>query len=71
MADDLEKLAYAIHLARRTQRVVQQNLIFSAAVITVLVIGALAGRFTLPIAVLGHELSEFAVIASGLRMLRG
>ena len=35
-----------------------------------LVVGAIAGVFTLPIAVIGHELSEFAVIANGLRMLR-
>jgi cation transport ATPase len=31
----------------------------------------LAGLFTLPVAVLGHEISEFIVIGSGLRMLRG
>jgi Cd2+/Zn2+-exporting ATPase len=30
-----------------------------------------AGIFTLPVAVLGHELSELVVIGSGLRMLRG
>ena len=29
-----------------------------------------AGAFNLPIAVLGHEISEFTVIGSGLRMLR-
>ena len=70
MADDLEKLVYALHLAKRNQRVVRQNLALSVLVIGVLVIGAVAGAFTLPIAVLGHELSEFVVIASGLRMLR-
>lgn len=70
MADDLEKLVYALQLARRNQGVVNQNLALSALVIGVLVIGALLGAFTLPVAVLGHELSEFAVIGSGLRMLR-
>ena len=70
MADDLEKLAYALRLARRNQAVVQQNLALSALVIGVLVIGAVAGVFSLPIAVLGHEISEFVVIGSGLRMLR-
>lgn len=70
MADDLEKLAYALKLARRNQAVVNQNLALSAVVIGVLVIGAVAGWFTLPIAVLGHEISEFVVIGSGLRMLR-
>ena len=70
MADDLEKLVYALQLARRNQRVVHQNLLLSTAVIGFLVIGAVAGMFNLPIAVLGHEISEFVVIGSGLRMLR-
>jgi len=70
MADDLEKLVYALRLARRNQQVVNQNLVLSAVVITVLVIGAVGGFFSLPVAVLGHEISEFVVIGSGLRMLR-
>ena len=70
MGDDLGKLAYALTLAQRNQRIVRQNLVLSVVVIGVLVIGAVLGRFTLPIAVIGHELSEFIVIASGLRMLR-
>jgi Cd2+/Zn2+-exporting ATPase len=71
MADDLEKLAYALRLARRTRSVIWQNLALSALVIGTLAIGAIAGLFTLPVAVLGHEISEFVVIGSGLRMLRG
>ncbi len=70
MADDLEKLVYALQLARRNQKVVRQNLALSALVISALVVGAVSGVFTLPIAVLGHELSEFVVIGSGLRMLK-
>jgi Cd2+/Zn2+-exporting ATPase len=71
MADDLDKLVYALRLAKRNQRVVQQNLVLSVVVVVVLVTGAVLGQFTLPVAVIGHELSEFVVIASGLRMLRG
>jgi heavy metal translocating P-type ATPase len=70
MADDLEKLVYALTLARRNQAIVRQNLVLSAVVIGALVIGAVTGAFTLPIAVLGHEISEFVVIGNGLRMLR-
>lgn len=70
MADDLEKLVYALRLARRNQSIVNQNLLLSSLVITVLVVGAVMGYFTLPVAVLGHEVSEFIVIGSGLRMLR-
>jgi len=70
MADDLEKLVYAVMLAQRTQSVVRQNLVLSAIVIGALVVGAVAGVFSLPIVVVAHEVSEFLVIASGLRMLR-
>ena len=70
MADDLEKFAYALNLARRNQSVVKQNLALSAVVIGLLVIGAVAGILNLPAAVLAHELSEFVVIGSGLRMLK-
>ena len=70
MADDLEKLVYALNLAQRNQKVVGQNLVLSAIVIGALSLGAIAGVLTLPMAVLGHELSEFVVIGSGLRMLR-
>lgn len=70
MGDDLSKLPYALQLAHRTKRVVRQNLALSMIVIAGLVIGSLSGGFTLPIAVLGHELSELAVIVSGLRLLK-
>jgi Cd2+/Zn2+-exporting ATPase len=70
MADDLGKMVYALQLAKRNQTVINQNLVLSVVVIGVLVVGAVAGWFTLPIAVLGHEISEFVVIGSGLRMLK-
>lgn len=70
MADNLEKLAYALQLAKRNRSIVNQNLVLSVVVIGALVVGALAGVFSLPAVVIGHELSEFIVIASGLRMLR-
>jgi Cd2+/Zn2+-exporting ATPase len=69
MADDLSRLAYAVRLARRNAAVVRQNLALSAVVIGVLVALAISGVLSLPLAVVGHELSEFVVIASGLRML--
>jgi len=66
MADDLEKLVYALKLAGRNQSVVNQNLALSALVISVLVVGALTGAFTLPMAVLSHEISEFVVITKSV-----
>lgn len=71
MADDLAKLVEAIRLAKRNATIVRQNLVLSAVVIGTLVVGALLGMLTLPVAVIAHEVSEFIVIASGLRMLRG
>jgi len=70
MGDDLSKLADALHLARRTRKVVRQNLVLSFVVLAVLVPGALFGVFNLPVAVAGHELSELVVILSGLRLAR-
>lgn len=71
MADDLEKLVEAIRLAKRNAAIVRQNLLLSGVVIGTLVGASIIGLLTLPMAVIAHELSEFVVIASGLRMLRG
>ena len=70
MADDLTRLVDAVRIGRRTRAVVQQNLALSIAILIVLVPGALVGWLALPAAVLAHELSEFAVIANGMRMAR-
>ena len=70
MSDNLARLPYLIRFSQRTWGIIQQNLALSAIVIGTLAMGAIGGYFTLPIAVLAHEISEFVVIASGLRMLR-
>jgi len=68
MADDLTRLVHAVRIGRRTRRVVRQNLALSILILTVLIPGALVGWLALPAAVLAHELSEFVVIANGMRM---
>jgi len=70
MADDLSRLPYLIRFSRRNWGVIRQNLALSVVVIGSLIVGAVSGVFSLPVAVLAHEVSEFVVIASGLRMLR-
>jgi len=70
MADDLSRLPYLIRFSHRNWNIIRQNLMLSVLVIGALVVGAVTGAFSLPIAVLAHEISEFVVIASGLRMLR-
>ena len=70
MADDLSRMPYLIRFSRRNWGVIRQNLALSVVVIGSLIVGAVSGVFSLPVAVLAHEVSEFVVIASGLRMLR-
>jgi Cd2+/Zn2+-exporting ATPase len=70
MADDLSRLPYLIRFSHRNWSVIRQNLALSVVVIGSLIVGAVSGVFSLPVAVLAHEASEFVVIASGLRMLK-
>ncbi|MEI7467576.1 MAG: heavy metal translocating P-type ATPase [Chloroflexota bacterium] len=69
MANDLSKIPYAIALSRAARRVVIQNLVFSGAVIVVLLISALGFQLPLPIGVVGHEGSTVLVCLNGLRLL--
>lgn len=70
MADDLSRLPYLLRSSHRNRQVVRQNLAWSMVHISGLVIGAVTGSLSLPLAVIAHEMSELVVIASGLRMLR-
>jgi Cd2+/Zn2+-exporting ATPase len=70
MADRLEKIAAAVQLGRRSQRVVQQNIVFAIGFILLLIAVNFAGTITLPIGVIGHEGSTVLVTLSGLRLLR-
>jgi Zn2+/Cd2+-exporting ATPase len=71
MADRLERLEHAIHLGRRAQGVVKQNIVFALSFVVILLIANFAGNITLPFGVLGHEGSTVIVTLSGLRLLRG
>jgi Cd2+/Zn2+-exporting ATPase len=71
MGDDLGGVPYARELSLRARRVVVQNLVFSSAVILILVVLALRGTVSLPAGVVGHEGSTIVVIMNGLRLLRG
>ncbi|MGW4058590.1 heavy metal translocating P-type ATPase [Amycolatopsis sp. NPDC004747] len=70
MADDLTKLPYAVALARRARRNINQNIVLSLAMVVVLVTAALTGAFTLTEGVLINEGYALVVIANGLRLLR-
>jgi P-type E1-E2 ATPase len=69
MAEDLRKLAAARALARRTARVIRQNLTLALGAMVVLVTGSLFFALPLPLAVIGHEGGTLLVVLNGLRLL--
>ena len=69
MKNDLSKIAYAIRLSRKMQRIVKQNIFFSIGVITLLIASNFLQVVDLPLGVIGHEGSTILVILNSLRML--
>ncbi len=70
MADKLEKIAVAIHLGRRSQLIVKQNIVVALGFIVLLLVSNFLGNINLPIGVIGHEGSTVLVTLSGLRLLK-
>jgi len=70
MADRLEKIAVAMHLGRRSQSIVKQNIVVALGFIMLLLVGNFLGNINLPIGVIGHEGSTVLVTISGLRLLK-
>ncbi|MDM8213262.1 heavy metal translocating P-type ATPase [Enterococcus hirae] len=70
MKNDLRKLITAHQLSQRLRRIIMQNIIFSLAVILLLVIANFTQWLSLPLGVIGHEGSTLLVILNGLRLLR-
>ncbi len=68
LADDLSKLAYVLGLARRSRRVILQNISMAVVIVGALIFGTLVGEFGMLTAVLGHEGSEVLIILNGLRV---
>jgi len=67
MGDSLTHLPDLIDHARRTRRIMIQNLILSGMIITVLIPTAASGLLGLGAVVAIHEVAEIVVIANGLR----
>ncbi len=70
MADDLAKFVEALRLGRRARRVSLQNIVFSIAVLVVLIPAGVSGAVSVTVAVLVHEASELLAVANGLRARR-
>ena len=69
LSEDMTRLAAAHRLARRTARVIRQNLVFALGAMVVLVTAGLVWELPLPLAVLGHEGGTLLVVMNGLRLL--
>ncbi|EON74482.1 heavy metal translocating P-type ATPase [Lysinibacillus sphaericus] len=69
MKNDLSKIAYAVRLSRKMQRIVKQNIMFSIGIIILLIASNFLQLVDLPLGVIGHEGSTILVILNGLRML--
>lgn len=69
LSEDMTRLAEAHRLARRTARIVKQNLTFALGAMAVLVTGGLFFELPLPLAVIGHEGGTVLVVLNGLRLL--
>lgn len=67
MGDDLNGVVYAVRLGRKVQSISRQNIVFSIALLAVLVPSAVAGFLTVAIAVTAHEVAEIIAVANGLR----
>jgi Cd2+/Zn2+-exporting ATPase len=70
MGDDLTKVVYAIRLGQKAQTISKQNIVFSLALLAILIPTALFGLITVAIAVIFHEVSELLAVANGLRVTR-
>jgi P-type E1-E2 ATPase len=69
LSEDMARLAAAHRLARRTLRIIRQNLTFAIGAMLVLVTSGLFFHLPLPLAVVGHEGGTLLVVLNGLRLL--
>lgn len=70
MKNDLPRIAEAISLSKKMNKIIKQNIIFSITVIMFLIASNFMQALDLPLGVIGHEGSTILVILNGLRLLR-
>jgi Zn2+/Cd2+-exporting ATPase len=70
MKNDLSKIAEAIELSKRMNKIIKQNIIFSISVIILLICSNFLQFLDLPFGVIGHEGSTILVILNSLRLLK-
>jgi len=69
MGVNLSNLATAVHIGRKTQSLVRQNLVLALGVMSLLSIAALTGWMGVGLAVILHETSTVLVVLNSLRIL--
>lgn len=70
MKNDLPRIAEAIRLSTKMNRIIKQNVVFSIGVIMLLIASNFLQILNLPYGVIAHEGSTILVILNGLRLLR-
>lgn len=70
MKNNLALIAEAVHLSRKMNKIIKQNVIFSLTVIVLLICSNFLQSISLPFGVIGHEGSTILVILNGLRLLK-
>ncbi|MBV7506367.1 cadmium-translocating P-type ATPase [Bacillus sp. sid0103] len=70
MKNDLPRIAEAIDLSKRMNRIIKQNVVFSISVIMILISSNFLQMLDLPFGVIGHEGSTILVILNSLRLLK-
>ncbi|WP_323676485.1 cation-translocating P-type ATPase [Halorubellus sp. PRR65] len=70
MADDLERIPYAVTLSKATRWNISENVGLAVLTVTLLLAGVLTSYVTLALGMLVHEASVLAVILNGMRLLR-
>ncbi|CAM3119718.1 heavy metal translocating P-type ATPase [Sporolactobacillus spathodeae] len=71
MKNDLQRIADAVRLSKRMNRIIKMNMAFALSMIAFLMAVNLLQFISMPLGVIGHEGSTILVILNGLRMLRG
>jgi len=70
MADDLEKIAFAVGLSRRAVRVIKQGLWFALVYNFVMITAAAGGHLHMVGGAIAHQASSIIVILNAMRLLR-
>ncbi|MDQ0220393.1 cadmium-translocating P-type ATPase [Peribacillus cavernae] len=70
MKNDLPRIAEAVRLSKKMNKIIKQNVVFSITVIMLLIASNFLQFLDLPYGVIGHEGSTILVILNSLRLLR-